>query len=225
VTVALVNDPAAPLASAAEWVLPLGAGPELAVPATKSFVASLTAGARLVAAWCEDEALLAALGALPAALEDGLRQEWSAAVQALAGEERMFVLGRGLGLPVALETALKLKEACGIHAEAFSAAEVRHGPLALVGPGFPVLVLALRGPAQAEEVALAGELRREGAKVLLAAPEGVAGRDLTLATAPAEELDAAVAVASVYPMVEALARARGRDPDRPPRLAKVMRTR
>jgi glucosamine--fructose-6-phosphate aminotransferase (isomerizing) len=224
-TVALVNDPASPLASAAEWVLPLGAGPELAVPATKSFLASLAAGARLVAAWREDEALLAALRALPAAIEDGLRQDWSAAVQALAGEERMFVVGRGLGLPVALETALKLKETCGIHAEAFSAAELRHGPLALAEPGFPVLVLALRGPAQAEEVALAEELRRAGAKVLLAAPDGVAGRDLTLATAPAEELDAAAAVASVYPMVEALARARGRDPDRPPRLVKVMTTR
>lgn len=223
--VALVNDPASPLAAEADWVLPLRAGPEVAVPATKSFVASLVAGARLVGHWCEDEPLLAALGALPAALEDGLRQDWSAAAGALAGEERMYVVARGLGFPLAQETALKLKEACGIQAEAFSAAEVRHGPMGLVGPGYPVLVLALRGPAQADLVAFAEELRRQGAKVILAAPGGVPGRDLTLATSAAEELDPAAAVASVYPMVDALARARGRDPDRPPNLVKVMSTR
>jgi glucosamine--fructose-6-phosphate aminotransferase (isomerizing) len=223
--VALVNDPGSPLAGAADWVLPLRAGPELAVPATKSFVASLVAGARLVAAWCEDGALEAALEDVPEAVEAGLRQDWSAAAAALAGEERMYVIGRGLGFPVALEAALKLKEACGIHAEAFSAAEVRHGPMGLVGPGFPVLMLALRGPALPGLVAFAGELRAVGAKVLLAAPASVAGRDLTIATAPAEELDALAAVASVYPMAEALARARGRDPDRPPNLVKVMRTR
>jgi glucosamine--fructose-6-phosphate aminotransferase (isomerizing) len=224
-TLAIVNDAGSPLAEAAEWVIPLRAGPELAVPATKSFVASLAAAARLVACWREDEALLAALAALPAALEEGLRQDWGAAVRALAPAERMYVLGRGLGFAAALETALKLKEACGIHAEAFSAAEVRHGPMGLVGPGFPVLVLALRGPAQAGLVDLADELRRQGAQVLLAAPEDVEGRDLTLAMSAAEELDAAAAVASVYPMVDALARARGRDPDRPPNLVKVMSTR
>ncbi len=223
--VALLNDVASPLAGAADWVLPLRAGPELAVPATKSFVASLVAGARLVAHWGEDEALRAALRALPAALAEALRQDWSAAAAALAREERMYVVARGLGFPLAQETALKLKEACGIQAEAFSAAEVRHGPMGLVGPGYPVLVLALRGPARDGLVALAEELRAQRVKVILAAGADVPGRDVTIAASPAEELDPAAAVASVYPMVEQLARARGRDPDRPPNLVKAMATR
>ena len=223
--VAMVNDAASPLAEAAEWVLPLRAGPELAVPATKSFVASLAAAARLVAHWCEDERLLRALPMLPRAIEEGLRQDWSAAVAALADAERMYVVARGLGFPLAQETALKLKEACGIQAEAFSAAEIRHGPMGLVGAGYPVLVLALRGPALPGLVAFAEELRRQGAKVILAAPADVSGRAVALAVSEAQELDPAAAVASVYPMVDALARARGRDPDRPPNLSKVMATR
>jgi glucosamine--fructose-6-phosphate aminotransferase (isomerizing) len=223
--VAMVNDAASPLAAEAGWVLPLRAGPELAVPATKSFVASLAAAARLVGHWCEDARLLRALEALPAAIDEGLRQDWSAAAGAFVNAERMYVVSRGLGLPLALETALKLKEACGIQGEAFSAAEIRHGPMCLVGPGYPVLVLALRGPALADLVAFSEELRRQGAKVVLAAPADVRARDVTFAVSEAEELDPAAAVASVYPMVDALARARGRDPDRPPNLSKVMATR
>lgn len=121
--------------------------------------------------------------------------------------------------------ALKLKEACGIQGEAFSAAEVRHGPLGLVRPGFPVLVLALRGPAQAGLLELADDLRALRAKVLLAAPPDVPGRDVTLTPAPAPELDPITTAASSYPFAEALGRLRGRDPDQPPNLAKVTATR
>ena len=140
------------------------------------------------------------------------------------GAERMFVIGRGTGLPIALEAALKLKETCALQAEAFSGAELMHGPLALVEPGFPLLVFAPRGPAQAGLVALASDLRARGARVLLCAPAGTPGCDLPLAAAGCEDLDPVCAIQSFYPMAEALACARGLDPDRPRHLAKVTRT-
>jgi glutamine---fructose-6-phosphate transaminase (isomerizing) len=223
-TVAFVNEAASPLAQAAQWLLPLHAGAERSVAATKSYVAQLVAGVRLVAAWQGDAALAAALRALPAALEQALTHEqaWcDAALPVLQGAERLYVIGRGTGLAIALEAALKLKEVCGLQAEALSGAELRHGPLALVEPGFPVLVFAPRGPAQAGLLALADELRAHGAKVLLAAP----GAALPLVATVEPELDAIAAIAPFYAMVETLARARGRKPDEPPHLAKVTRTR
>ena len=139
--------------------------------------------------------------------------------------DRLFVIGRGTGLAIAMEAALKLKETCGIQAEAFSGAEVRHGPIALVEEGYPVLVFAPRGPAQAGLLALADDLRAHGARVLLVAPAGTPRADLTLTTTESEDLDPIAAIQSFYPMVEALARARGLDPDAPRHLAKVTRTR
>jgi glucosamine--fructose-6-phosphate aminotransferase (isomerizing) len=123
-----------------------------------------------------------------------------------------------------MEAALKLKETCAIQAEAFSGAEVRHGPMALVTEGYPLLVFAPRGPAQAGLVAMAGEMRSQGARVLLAAPAGTPGCNLPLVPARAVDLDPVCAIQSFYPMAEALSRARGLDPDRPRHLAKITRT-
>ncbi len=224
-TVALVNDPESPLAKASAQVFALHAGAERSVAATKSFIGQLAAGARIVAAWAGDPQLEAGLMQLPAALERAARADWSRGVEALTGSDRLFILGRGPGLAIAQEAALKLKETCGIQAEAFSGAEVRHGPMAIVAQGFPVLVFAPRGPAQAGQVAVAQELQAQGARVLLAAPPEVPGADLPLVPAPHPELDTLTAIQSFYPMVEALSRARGHDPDHPPHLAKVTRTR
>ncbi|MDE2276276.1 MAG: SIS domain-containing protein [Burkholderiales bacterium] len=223
-TVALVNDTTSPLARAAQWVLPLHAGAETSVAATKSFVCQLVAGARLVAAWQGDAPLHAALQALPEALAAAGRADWSAALPVLAQAERLYVVSRGTGLPVALEAALKLKEACGIQAEAYSGAELRHGPLALVGDGYPVLVIAPRDPAQAGLLSLADDLRQRGAQVLLAAPAGVPGARLPLHPGPDPALDPITAVQSFYLLVDALAQARGLDPDAPRNLSKVTRT-
>jgi len=223
-TAALVNAPDSPLARAAEWVIPLEAGEERGVAATKSFIAQLAASARLVAEWQEASDLRSGLAALPGALDQALQCDWSAGVEALRRAERMFVIGRGTGLPIALEAALKLKETCALQAEAFSGAELMHGPLALVEPGFPLLIFAPRGPAQASLVALASDLRSRGARVLLCAPKGTPGCDLPLAAAGCDDLDPVCAIQSFYPMAEALARARGLDPDRPRHLAKVTRT-
>ena len=232
-TLALVNDTRSPLARASAWVLPLHAGPERSVAATKSFIAQLVAGARWVAQWQGDglgdgpgdASLLAALQDLPAALRLATRCDWSAALPVLAGADRLYVVSRGLGLAVALEAALKFKETCGIQAEAFSGAELRHGPLALVQRGYPLLVLAPRGPAQAGLLELAQDLRQRGARVLLAAPQGTPGAELPLVTTGHEDLDPIAAVQSFYLLVEALARARGLDPDAPPHLSKVTLTR
>ena len=224
-TVAVVNDSTSPLAQAAEWLLPLHAGPERSVAATKSFIAQLVVGARLLAAWAGDVALAQALAALPAVLDRAAAQDWSTAVEALRAAGSVYVIGRGAGLAVAQEAALKFKETCGVHAEAFSSAEVQHGPMALVSPGFPMLVLAPRGPEQPGLLALAQAMRDRGACVLLAAPDGTPDCRLPLQPASDERLDPISAIQSFYPMVEALARARGRDPDLPQHLTKVTRTR
>jgi glucosamine--fructose-6-phosphate aminotransferase (isomerizing) len=227
-TAAFVNDTGSPLARAAQWVFALHAGVERSVAASKSFVAQAVAGARLVAAWQDDSEFAAAIAGLPHALEAALAHEraWcDAALPLLLTTERLYVIGRGTGLAIALEAALKLKEVCGVHAEAMSGAELRHGPLALVAPGFAVLVFAPRGAAQAPLLAVAAQLRERGAQVLLAAPQGTPLAQLPLATTAEPDLDPIAAIAPFYAMVEALARARGRDPDAPPNLSKVTRTR
>jgi len=224
-TIAMVNDIDSPLAKAAQWVFALHAGIESSVAATKSYIAQLVAGARIVAAWQEDAALLRALQNLPEDLRVAAHQPWEPVfTAALADADRLYVIGRGTGLAIAMEAALKLKEVCGIQAEAFSGAELRHGPMALVQENYPLLVLAPPGPAQADLLNLAQDMRAKGARVLLAAPEGTPGALLPLHCSEAEDLNPVLVIQSFYPAVEALARARGLDPDRPRNLAKVTQT-
>jgi glucosamine--fructose-6-phosphate aminotransferase (isomerizing) len=222
--VALVNDIDSPLAQAAEWAMPLHAGKEHSVAATKSFITSLVAGARLVAHWQNDPELKAGLDALPEALAQGAQADWSAALEVLAPARNIMVVGRGISFPVALESALKFKETSSLQAEAFSGAEIKHGPMALIEEGYPLLIFATRGPTQAGLVQLATEMRERGARVLLAAPSDIAERDLTLPVAATPDLDPIVAVQAFYVMAAKLAEARGMDPDRPRHLSKVTRT-
>lgn len=223
-TVAMVNDVDSPLAQTAEWTLPLHAGAERSVAATKSFIASLVAGARLVAHWRDDHALQAHLQALPEALHRAAQCDWQPALDVLAQARGAMVVGRGVSFPIALEAALKLKETSALQAEAFSGAEIQHGPMALVEPGYPLLILATRGPASQGLVTLAEAMRQRGARVLLAAPDDVPSRDLTLPTAPTPELDPICAVQAFYSLAAQLSVARGLDPDQPRHLSKVTRT-
>jgi glucosamine--fructose-6-phosphate aminotransferase (isomerizing) len=223
-TAAFVNDPDSPLAKSARWVFPLCAGEEKSVAATKSFIAQLVAGARVVAAWQQDADLEAALQRLPEVLQRAAEADWSAGVEALADAEQMFVIGRGTGHAVVMEAALKFKETCVIQAEAFSGAEVKHGPMALIDRGYPMLVFAPRGPAQSGLLALADEMRARGARVLLAAPAGTPNANLPIIETGNVDLDPISTVQSFYPMVEAISRRRGFDPDRPKYLAKVTKT-
>jgi glucosamine--fructose-6-phosphate aminotransferase (isomerizing) len=223
-TVSLVNDTDSPLASTSDWTFSLHAGTERSVAATKSFIASLVAGVRLIAAWQNDQHLLSALKDLPVALRSACDIEWQQALDVLTPARNLMVIGRGIGFPIACEAALKFKETSAIQAEAFSGAEIKHGPMALVESGYPLLIFAMRGPAQASLIALAAEMRERGARVLLAAPTDVASRDLDLPLAPHPDLDPIVAIQAFYKFAARLAQARGMNPDQPRHLNKVTKT-
>jgi glucosamine--fructose-6-phosphate aminotransferase (isomerizing) len=165
--VAIVNDPDTPLADIAEVTIPMLAGPERSVAATKSYIASLLALTHLVAAWTADEELEQALANAPAALAAAWALDWSAALPPLTRATNLYVLGRGLSLGVAQEAALKLKETCGLHAESYSAAEVKHGPMAIVGAGFPVLMLVPNDEARDAFEPLASDFVRARAEVMI----------------------------------------------------------
>jgi glutamine---fructose-6-phosphate transaminase (isomerizing) len=221
--VALINTESSPLAQLADHLIPLHAGPELSVAATKSLIASLAATVQLVAHWSGDATLAAALERLPELLERAWQCDWSAAIAPLAAASSLYVVGRGLGLAIAQEAALKLKETSGLHAEAVSAAELRHGPLALVRPGFPLLMFAQNDASRPGVVRLAAELATEGAQVLIAGA-AAAGATLLPTEAAHPVLESVLHAQSFYRMASTLAVARGADPDRPPHLAKVTGT-
>lgn len=223
-TLAMVNDIESPLAKTAKWVLPLSAGKEQSVAATKSFIASLSASAHLVAAWKKDEALLNALKQLPTDLTQAQSSHWASVMPAFLKAKRIMVVGRGYGLSLALEVALKFKETCSIQAEAFSAAEIKHGPQALIEEGYPLLIFANRGPALHSMLDLAQDMRQRGANVILAAPSFVKEKQLELTTAQSEELDVITAVQSFYLFAEELSRELGFNPDEPKHLSKVTKT-
>lgn len=226
VTAAIVNRTDSPLAAAADHVLPQHAGHEASVAATKSMLATMTCAARLVAAWSEDASLTRALPELPARMEAALACDWSAALPVLEAASHLYVVGRGPGLAVALETALKLKETSGLLAEALSAAEIQHGPKAVIGPGFPVLAYGLADPGGEDVTAFSAELIENGARALLASARTPPAGTIHLPLPPPLHplLDPIVALQAFYPLAEALAHRRGRDPDRPPGLRKVTRT-
>ena len=223
-TVAAVNVLPSPLAETCEYTLPLLAGSEISVAATKSYIAMLAMGALLVAHWEKDKVLLSALEGLPEDLYRAGQQDWQAAAKLLTGAERMIVIGRGGGLAIAQEAALKLKETSGIQAEAFSSAEVRHGPMEIIDRDYPLLVFAPRGPEQAGLIQLAEDMRKRGAKVLLAAPSAVEKADLPLVTTGHAALDPIASALSFYVMAAGLAVSRGRNPDAPRHLNKVTET-
>ena len=223
-SLALVNDTTSPLAKMAKWTVPLHAGAEKSVAATKSFIASLSASAHLVAAWKQDENLLKGLQHLPDDLKKAQECDWSPAIEKLVNAKRIMVVGRGFGLSLALEASLKFKETCSIQAEAFSAAEIKHGPQALIENGYPLIVFANRGPALHSMLDLAEDMKSRGAKVILAAPSFVKEKDLTIHSAHSEDLDILSAAQSFYLMIEQLSKSLGLNPDEPKHLSKVTKT-
>ncbi len=215
--IALVNDETSPLANLADELLPLRAGTEQSVAATKSFITSLSALAQLVACWRGDDKALSDLQRAPAQLREAADSNWRAALPILQNAASVLVLGRGLSFGAAQETALKIKETCALHAEAFSAAEVRHGPMALVRDGR--VVLALRS----SDAASAGV-----DETLAGFPNGsfiAAGVDQTLPLprAPAQ-IEPLLFVQAAYTLINELALLRGENPDAPPTLRKVTQT-
>ncbi len=225
--VALVNDETSPLAAMADTLIPLKAGPEKSVAATKSYICTLAALAALTAEWADDDTLRSAVSTLPQNLERAWALDWSAAVAPLRRQANLFVIARGAGFGIANEAALKMKETCALHAESFSAAEVRHGPMQLVDDGFPLLALATSDAVGDGVREAAREFAARGARVLLAdsrADGATAGTIALPALTAHPAIEPILMIQSFYKMVNALSVARGLNPDAPSHLSKVTRT-
>lgn len=220
--IALVNAEGSPLADMADEVLALSAGKETSVAATKSYIASLAALASLAAAWASDAELNAAVARLPELLPRAFALDWQAAIPTLRDAANMFVMGRGYGLGVAQEAALKLKETCGLHAEGFSSAEVKHGPMAIVRERFPVFAFAGSDATGDDVRETAALFASRGAPVALADAMGAAGSLPTIAEHPV--IEPILMIQSFYAFAARLSVARGCNPDCPPFLNKVTRT-
>ena len=219
-TVAITNAGEAPLAANCDITLPMGAGTERSVPATKTYVSSLCLLLRLVAAWSRDSVLEEAICRLPERLESAGRLDWSEAVDMLAEVDSLATIGRGPTLAIAREAALKLKECCKLNAEGFSAAEFQHGSISLLSKLYPVFMFAPNDAAGAEIRGLAQSLTKRGARVLCTEPVG----RLPQVRPDRAETDAVCTIQAFYAMLVHLASRRGVDPDQPPHLQKVTRT-
>lgn len=223
-SIAITNHADSPMAQASAHCLPLQAGEERSVAATKTFVTSVLAGLSLLAEWREDEGLRAAVAGLPAALEQAVKLDWGPLSARLSRAPSAFVLGRGPGFAVANEAALKFKETCGIHAEAYSAAEVLHGPAAIVQANFPVLALGIEDAALPQLCATAERLAAQGADVFVTGADVAGATRLPSVPGLHPIVAPLVMIAAFYAFVEGLARRRGFDPDTPPHLRKVTET-
>jgi glucosamine--fructose-6-phosphate aminotransferase (isomerizing) len=221
--VGIINDVSSRLAAECDLVIPQCAGDERAVAATKSFLMSCLAFLRIAAAWTDAPALHAAVSRTPDALSSASALDWAAPLLPLATARNLYVVGRGIGLSAALEIALKLKETCRLHAEAFSTAELRHGPIALLEDGFPIIALGQHDETYTSVREAIIELERLTHEVASSLPVEHTRRLPTVPDIPAV-LSPLCQVLSCYLALPALAIARGLDPDVPPHLAKVTRT-
>jgi glutamine---fructose-6-phosphate transaminase (isomerizing) len=221
--VGLVNDLTSPLANVCDVPVPLHAGSERSVAATKSFICSLSALLHLTIEWSGDRELGDALQCAPELLSEAWDCEWSPLLDCLANATGLYVIGRGPGLGIAQEAALKFKETCALHAEAFSAAEVRHGPMALVGPDFPLLVFRQSDSSGPGVDELVRDVLERGGRVFLTG--GRAEGAVELPSPSAHPLvEPMLQIQAFYRAANALSLLRGFDPDRPSHLTKVTET-
>ena len=236
-TIAIVNAPDSPLAAAADAVIDCRAGEEVAVAATKSYVAQLAAGAALVGALARGRDLRDALTSVPdllaaslAAAADSIDDD-AAIVAEFAVSERSIVIGRGFEYPTALETALKLKETGRVFAEGYSSADFSHGPVVLTAPDVPILAIRPDGamaPLVDEGISAA---RVVGARPWVVAANGPVDAEperVIRLPLPADLPPALASLATILPgqlLAESVSRRRGYDPDAPPGLRKVTLTR
>ena len=225
VTIALTNTLPSPIAEASIHALDIQAGPEIAVAATKSYVNSIVAGLAILAEWTGDEALRAAVQALPGHFEKAVKLDWQVLADNLGEAESLYMLGRGPALAIASEAALKFKETSGMHAEAYSAAEVLHGPVALVERRFPVIGLAARDAAESSVVDIVDGLGAKGALAFGTSANLKTATKLPFVATGHPITDALTLILPFYGFVEAWSRSRGLNPDAPVALKKVTETR
>lgn len=213
--IALVNDETSPLKDIVDDLLPLRAGAEISVAATKSYLSTLSALLQLTAYWTENQELIAALDTLPAALQTIIDSEPQLTSQSLEGVKNLVVLGRGLGYAITKEMALKLKEVSSIHAEAFSSAEFLHGPVTLVEQGLAIIDCSVNDESAVSHQAQIDEMKARGADL-------VHLRQTDANIHP--RLAPLVVLQRFYLDVAEVAVSRGFNPDEPKGLKKVTKT-
>jgi glucosamine--fructose-6-phosphate aminotransferase (isomerizing) len=224
ITACIVNDPASPLADRSAIVLPMEAGAEHSIAATKSFIATLAALLRLAAAWTDDVALTEAIERLPDRLVGAGKLDWTPALDVLTPASSLVTIGRGPTLAIAREAALKLKEICDLQAEPFSSAEFQHGPMALVTSEYPVLMFMPTDEAAAGMRDLAADLVQKGA-VLAVFDHAPANGERSALAPDHPDTDAVCLIQGFYPLAVRLAERRGIGGEHPRHLQKVTRTR
>ncbi|OKH89886.1 SIS domain-containing protein [Thalassospira sp. TSL5-1] len=224
-TVALVNVVDSPLAQTVDHVIPLMAGSETSVAATKSYIATLSAIAQIVARWGDDPALNAGLATLPDQLTQALDKDWLDAAEPLAKSQGLYVIGRGPAFAIAQEAALKFKETSSLHAEAFSAAEVKHGPMALVTREFPLLVFSQDDATRESVEGFLTEMRAKTDNLFAAETGDAIAKGHLPVVEDIHPLLAPIAmIQTFYTLAEHVALLRGCNPDAPPHLSKVTET-
>jgi len=223
-SIALTNNPQSDLARVCAETIDIHAGPELSVAAAKTFLNSVVAALMLLADWQQNDALSAALADLPGHLAKAAQQDWPEVRAAIGTHRDLFTLGRGPGWAISNEAALKFKETCQIHAESYSSAEVLHGPVSIVGEGFPVLCFASGDAAEDAVVSIADELATKGAQVFVTSARAKTANVLASVRTGHPLTDPLCLMVSFYAMVERISLAQGNDPDAPRHLHKVTET-
>ncbi|ASP32677.1 SIS domain-containing protein [Labrenzia sp. VG12] len=223
-TVGLTNTADSALARLSKATVDIGAGPERSVAATKTFVNSVLAGLLLLAEIGDDKTLLKALADLPGQFEKAIDMDWQALAEPIEKRGSLYVIGRGPGLAIAHEAALKFKETCQIHAEAYSSAEVMHGPVSIVENGYPILALGVRDAAEEGLAQAADRMVDQGGSVFATSDKVQRAHKLQFVSADHPLTDALVQIVSFYAFIEWFARHRGFNPDVPKHLKKVTQT-
>lgn len=230
-TIALTNDPASPLAHQADAVLLLEAGEERAIAATKTYLNSLGVIALLFAAISDDELALDELLRMPENLERqiALSLETAPRLEEYRESVGATVIGRGVNYGTAFEIALKIRELAGLVVEAFSPADLMHGPIAAIQPGWPIIVVAPTGPAGSSVEKVIEPLRKRGARIIAVSDRAAvlqrAHTRLPLVSRVPEWLTPITAVIPGQVTGIRLAQLRGLDIDSPTGLHKITLTR
>jgi glucosamine--fructose-6-phosphate aminotransferase (isomerizing) len=223
-TIAVVNVTDSPLAREADIVLDMNAGPEKSVAATKSFIASVAALSGVTAAISGSKELSDGLVRLPQALAGTASIDGAAAEEVLFNASSLYTGGRGPAFAIALESALKAKETSGLHAEAFSLAELMHGPMRLVQPGFPIIAFAPDDAAFAHNAQALERLKSLGATTVSFSSTPLPGINLSMPSTGNGLIDPLVSLLCYYRLIEQVTRRKGFDPDKPANLLKVTET-
>lgn len=222
-SIAILNNTNSPLGDCSDIVLPLLAGPEMAVAATKSFVGMLLASLGVLAGYTQDKELVDSIKNLPNLAHQSLNCDWSVMREPISRSSSLYCVSRGLGLAIAAEAALKFKETCLIHAEAYSAAELMHGPIAIVGDQFVSLFFDFGGKTSDSMDAARKKIKDLGALEFTISSRKSSSL-LSVPTSNHELLDPILQSIAFYRFIADLADLIGENPDKPRGLQKITAT-